>query len=278
MSNKMETISSGGKPLSDEELMNLLMKVRSGELSPEEAERLLNDLPGLGMDKEEYQMSTKEKKSRGYKGLGMDGPIASWYAKITQKDIEEYKSNAKLVAEQVSAGDAILEVAPGPGYLAIELAKLGHYKIVGLDISKTFVEIAQTKAKEAGVEVDFRQGNVAQMPFDEGIFDFIICKSAFKNFAEPTVALDEMYRVLKVGGKALILDLRGDVSEETVNDYVENMGLNSINSLITKWIFKFSLIKRAYTKDQFKTLASKTKFSQSEIQENQIGLEVWLEK
>jgi ubiquinone/menaquinone biosynthesis C-methylase UbiE len=222
-------------------------------------------------------MSTK-KTPKAYKGLGMDGPIATWYAKITQKNLEEFKKDAKLVTGQVSEGGTILEVGPGPGYLAIELAKLGRYKIVGLDISTKFVEIAQMKAKEADVEVDFRQGNVAQIPFDEGIFDFIICKSAFKNFAEPIMALDEMYRVLKVGSKALILDLRGDVSEETVNKYVENMGLNSVNTLFTKWIFKFMLIKRAYTKDQFKELVSKTKFSQSKIQENQIGLQVWLEK
>jgi ubiquinone/menaquinone biosynthesis C-methylase UbiE len=67
-------------------------------------------------------MSTK-KTSKGYKGLGMDGPIATWYAKITRKDIAEFKRNAKLVAEQVPEGSTVLEVAPGPGYLAIELAK-----------------------------------------------------------------------------------------------------------------------------------------------------------
>lgn len=218
------------------------------------------------------------KSPKAYKGLGMDGFIATWYAKITQKDIEEFKNNAKLVASQLSAGSTILEVAPGPGYLAIELAKLGPYKIVGLDISKKFVEIARMKAQEAGVAVDFRQGNAAEMPFAEGTFNFIICKSAFKNFAEPMAALNEMYRVLKSGGKALILDLRGDVAEETVNNYVDKMGLSSINTLLTKWTFKFMLIKRAYTKKQFEALAAKSKFGKSNIQENQIGLEVWLEK
>lgn len=218
------------------------------------------------------------KKSKGYKGMGMDGPIASWYAKITQKDIEEFKSNARLIAKQVPEGSTILEVAPGPGYLAIELAKLGRYQIVGLDISKKFVEIAQMKAQEAGVGVEFRHGNAAEMPFEAETFDFIICKSAFKNFAEPVTALNEMYRVLKVGGKALILDLRGDVAEETVNDYVDSLGLNFVNSLMTKWTFKFMLIKRAYTKAQFEELAAKSNFGRSKIQENQIGLEVWLEK
>jgi hypothetical protein len=56
------------------------------------------------------------------------------------------------------------------------------------------------------------------------------------------------------------------------------MGLSSVNALITKWIFKFTLIKRAYTKKQFEELVAKSKFSKSKVQENQIGLEVWLEK
>lgn len=47
MNNLMDSISSGSKALSDEELMELLLKVRSGELSPEQAERLLGGLPGL---------------------------------------------------------------------------------------------------------------------------------------------------------------------------------------------------------------------------------------
>jgi hypothetical protein len=50
MSHQMDTISPGGKPLSDEELMNLLIRVRRGELSPEEAERLLRDLPNFETD------------------------------------------------------------------------------------------------------------------------------------------------------------------------------------------------------------------------------------
>ncbi|MCL4296677.1 MAG: hypothetical protein KJ077_13150 [Anaerolineae bacterium] len=50
MSNTMDSISASGKPLSDEELMDLLIKVRRGELSPEEAERLLSGLPGFEAD------------------------------------------------------------------------------------------------------------------------------------------------------------------------------------------------------------------------------------
>jgi ubiquinone/menaquinone biosynthesis C-methylase UbiE len=220
-----------------------------------------------------------EKAPKGYKGLGMDGPIASWYAKSTRKNIDSYKKDAKMVAASVSEGAAILELAPGPGYLSIELAKLGHYKITGLDISKKFVEIARSNAKEAGVEIDFRQGNASQMPFDDESFDFIVCRAAFKNFAQPVTALDEMNRVLKAGKKAVILDLRKDISKETVDKHVdEELGLTGFNALLTKWIFRSMLIKRAYTKEEFMELVSKSRFKTCKILENTVGLEVWLEK
>ena len=73
---------------------------------------------------------------------------------------------------QLPPGSAVLEVAPGPGYFSIELAKLGAYSITGLDISHTFVEIAAKKAAEAGVHVEFRQGNASSMPFARQLFRF----------------------------------------------------------------------------------------------------------
>ncbi len=162
---------------------------------------------------------------KGYKGMAMEGFIAKWYAKIT-KNSEDHKLVAKRVTEYILEGSCILEVAPGPGYLAIELAKLG-YKVTGLDISKTFVEIAQAKAKEAGVEVEFRQGDAAHMPFNDETFDFIVCRAAFKNFTEPIGALNEMYRVLKFNGKASINDLRRDASQEGIEEEVKKMNLST---------------------------------------------------
>ncbi|MBX6396141.1 MAG: class I SAM-dependent methyltransferase [Alicyclobacillaceae bacterium] len=209
----------------------------------------------------------------------MEGPIARWYTKITQKSLDDYKKDAKRFAARVPEGAAILELAPGPGYLSIEFAKLGHYHITGLDISKTFVEIARAKAREAGVNVDFRHGDAARMPFDDGMFDFIVCRAAFKNFAQPIAALDEMNRVLKAGGKTVIIDLRRDVSDEVLRKYVEEeLNLNGINVLLTKWIFKSMLVKRAYTKDEFRELVSRSRFKTCQILEDTVGLEVWLEK
>ena len=62
------------------------------------------------------------------------------------------------------------------------------------------------------MNVDFRQGDAAHMPIADGRYDFIICTAAFKNFTDPVGALREMCRVLRPGGKALIIDLRRGVA------------------------------------------------------------------
>src|SRR6516225_363327 len=120
-----------------------------------------------------------------YRGVGMEGFIARWYARNTGRHKESYRKSAEVVAGQLADGASVLEVAPGPGYLAIELARLGNYRVVGLDISRSFVEMARRNAQDAGVAVTFEQGNASSMPFGPDSFDFIVCRAAFKNFSEP---------------------------------------------------------------------------------------------
>lgn len=216
--------------------------------------------------------------SKPYKGLGMEGALAKWYASLTLKSLEDFKALARRIAGQISAGNKVLEVAPGPGYCAIELAKLGNYEIVGLDISKTFIEIASVNATKAGMRVDFRRGNVSDMPFSDETFDFVLCRAAFKNFTEPKRALQEMYRVLKPGGQALIIDLRRDASKKSIAQAVDAMNVGAVNRAITKLTFRFMLLKRAYSKSEFELLIAETKFHGIEIRDDLTGLEIWLTK
>ena len=217
------------------------------------------------------------KAIKPYKGMAMEGPIAKWYAKIRDRD-PQHQTICRQVSGALPSGGRILEVAPGPGYLAIELAKPGKYQVVGLDISQSFVEIAQTKAQEAGVTVEFRHGNASNMPFEANTFDFVVCVAAFKNFTEPVPAIGEIHRVLKPGGKALISDLRGDTSAADIKTLVNNMDLNPINKLITRWTFKYILLKNAYTKTEIQQFVSQTDFASVEIHEDNVSMEIWLGK
>jgi len=215
--------------------------------------------------------------TKAYKGMAMEGPIARWYAKNARRDAE-FKGWVKRVNETLPAGGTVLELAPGPGFLSIELARSGKYQVTGLDISRTFVEIAQANARQANAAVDFRQGNASDMPFAETQFDFIICTAAFKNFTQPVQAIAEMQRVLKPGGKALIVDLRRDASRADVERMVDEMNLSWANALFTRWAFRLMLLKNAYTPDEIKQLVAQTRFRQCEIHTDTVGMEIWLTK
>src|ERR1700681_3959785 len=157
----------------------------------------------------------------------MEGMVARWYAGLrgSERQIEVYRNQASQLTEGLPAGAKVLEVAPGPGYLAIEMARLGHAHVTGLDISRTFVQIATDNARRAGVSVDFRQGDAALMPFEAESFDLIVCQAAFKNFMHPASAVDEMHRVLRRGGTAVIHDMSSDASHADIEDEVRKMEL-----------------------------------------------------
>ena len=217
-------------------------------------------------------------QDKGYKGMGMEGRIASWYARNTANDMAEFERLAERVTQMIPSGSRILEVAPGPGYLAIEIARRGSYAITGLDISKTFVEIATANARRASVEVDFRHGNASAMPFADDTFDLILCRAAFKNFSQPLEALNEMHRVLRPPGRALIIDLRKDASADDISAYIKDANIGWANSLIYKVTFRYLLIPRAYSKPQFTEMAASSRFGRAEISESGIGFEITLRK
>jgi ubiquinone/menaquinone biosynthesis C-methylase UbiE len=181
-------------------------------------------------------------RPKAHKGVGMEGFIAAWYARETAKDRDEFKGIARRIAAHIGPGARVLEVAPGPGYLAIELVKLTGCHLLGLDISRTFVRIAGDNAHQAGLRIDFERGDAADLPFPAEQFDFIVCRAAFKNFARPLAALDEMHRVLNNGGTALIIDLRRDFSRDAVNAHVRDRGV--IAGAFIKLTFNTMLKKR----------------------------------
>jgi ubiquinone/menaquinone biosynthesis C-methylase UbiE len=214
--------------------------------------------------------------AKAYIGMGMEGSIARWYERNTAKDMAEFRQLAGRIAGLLPAGSKILEVAPGPGFLAVELARRG-FAVTGLDISKTFVEIARKNAEVAGVGARFEQGNAAQMPFADRSFDFLVCRAAFKNFADPLGALKEMQRVLKPGGRGLIIDLRRDASMTDIATYVDGLGVSFFNRFLMKLTFRAMLLPRAWRMDAFSELLKQIPFRRTEIVPNAIGMEVWLD-
>jgi ubiquinone/menaquinone biosynthesis C-methylase UbiE len=175
----------------------------------------------------------------------MEGMLADWYAKNSKSEIARMEAEAAAFAARLPAGARVLDVAPGPGYLAVALAKLGPFRIAGLDISRSFVRIAKANAAAARVAIDFRHGDITAAPFATDSFDFIVCRAAFKNFANPASALCEMHRMLKPGAEAFILDMNEDATDLAIDEQVDGMKLSALDGFVIRRIFKGTLRRRA---------------------------------
>ncbi len=208
-----------------------------------------------------------------FQDLGIEGEKAKYYDRLTREHrMDEMREQARELAKHVKEEDSIPEIAPGAGYLSIELAGLGKYHITGMDMSNDLVEISKRNAKEAGAQIDFQQGNASDMPFQENAFDFIVCILAFKNFKEPGKALDEMCRVLKPEGTALIVDMKRNVSNHDLDNLADQMKVKGLEALFMKLTFKHFLRKGAYTKPEMIALAAGTGFAECVVEEGSVTL------
>ncbi len=209
----------------------------------------------------------------------MEGPMARWYARQrgSASQLEEYRQQALRLTGDLPDGADVLEVAPGPGYLAIEIARLGRSRVTGLDISRTFVALASEKAGQAGVRVDFRHGSADSLPFEAESFERIVCQAAFKNFTRPGRVLDEMHRVLRVGGTAVIQDMYRDATRADIAREVRQMRLTRLNALAVRNTLAW-LRRRAYSRQQFERLVTASVFGTGEIEVDGISIEVRLTK
>ncbi|MEQ8364101.1 MAG: bifunctional demethylmenaquinone methyltransferase/2-methoxy-6-polyprenyl-1,4-benzoquinol methylase UbiE [Cyclobacteriaceae bacterium] len=102
----------------------------------------------------------------------------------------------------------ILDVATGTGDFAIEALKLNPDKVVGVDISEGMLEVGRIKMKERKLDgkVELLYGDSENLPFEENKFDAVIVAFGVRNFENLENGLAEMLRVVRPGGKVVVLE------------------------------------------------------------------------
>ena len=107
-----------------------------------------------------------------------------------------------------------LEIGPGPGYLGLEwLKNTQGTALKGLDISADMIAVAERNAEvyQFSERVEYVQSSGAKLPFENELFDAVFTASALHEWSEPERTFNEIWRVLKQGGKLFISDFRRDM-------------------------------------------------------------------
>ncbi|HRI78797.1 MAG TPA: bifunctional demethylmenaquinone methyltransferase/2-methoxy-6-polyprenyl-1,4-benzoquinol methylase UbiE [Cyclobacteriaceae bacterium] len=102
----------------------------------------------------------------------------------------------------------ILDVATGTGDFAIEALRLRPEKIIGVDISEGMLEVGRKKLQQRELEgiIELRSGDSENLPFQDNFFDAVIVAFGVRNFENLERGLGEMLRVVRPGGKVVILE------------------------------------------------------------------------
>lgn len=125
---------------------------------------------------------------------------------------EDYRRLAReAVALGVPPGGRVLDVGTGPGFVAMEVARLLQgtgCQVVGMDLSRAMLTIAAENAAKEGLNgtLTWREGDAKAMPFDDGEFDLIVCNDSLHHWEDPLPVFDEIARVLKGDGKCVVHD------------------------------------------------------------------------
>jgi ubiquinone/menaquinone biosynthesis C-methylase UbiE len=99
-----------------------------------------------------------------------------------------------------------IDSGAGTGALALALAPLVR-EVVALDLVPELLALGREAAAEAGIaNVDFVEGDATRMPFERGSFDLAACHRTLHHIARPELAVSELARVARLGGRVLIID------------------------------------------------------------------------
>lgn len=132
----------------------------------------------------------------------------------------------------------ILDIATGTGDFAIEALALKPDRVVGVDISPGMLEQGKKKMKKRGLDhlIDMQMGDSEKLLFENNTFDAVIVSFGVRNFENLEKGLSDMYRVLKPGGKTVVVEFsrpRNFPMKQLYNFYFKSI-LPVVGKLISK--------------------------------------------
>jgi ubiquinone/menaquinone biosynthesis C-methylase UbiE len=135
----------------------------------------------------------------GHEHWQMDASAPELYERYLVPAITSVWANDLLDRVAPRRGESLLDIACGTGVVARLAAQRGHSgRLVGIDLNPAMLAVARAKS----ATVEWVQGSALDLPFEAGVFDVVLCQLGLQFFPDRPLALKEMARVLRSGGRA----------------------------------------------------------------------------
>jgi ubiquinone/menaquinone biosynthesis C-methylase UbiE len=143
-----------------------------------------------------------------------DEALTEYYSRMAKRHMNfpVKRVLGRIRAQGIERGVAV-DVGTGPGIFPIAIAeKLPGMEFIAVDLSPAMVQQAQANARERGVDdrVHFQIGSAYALPLKDKSIDLVLCVHTMHHLEDPLAFFNEAARVLKEGGKCVIVDLRRD--------------------------------------------------------------------
>jgi ubiquinone/menaquinone biosynthesis C-methylase UbiE len=169
----------------------------------------------------------------------------------------------------------VLDIGTGPGFVAIEVAKLLEgtgSQVVGMDLSQAILTLAAENATKVGLNgtLSWREGDAKAMPFKDGEFDLIVSNDSLHHWDDPLLVFDEIARVLKDGGRCIIHDSKR-LQRRWPWLFVKTISLTIPRDFRVHW---WNSIKSSYTADELRAILERSRLTGWRIEEDLMDLTI----
>ena len=188
----------------------------------------------------------------------------------------EYRQLARQAVDLgVPARGKVLDMGTGPGFVAIEVARLlagSDRQVVGMDLSGAMLALAAENAAQARLDgtVSWREGDVKAMPFGDGEFDVIVSNDSLHHWDDPQPVFNEIARVLKEDGRCIIADSKR-LQHWWPWFVVKAISLGIPRDFRVHW---WNSIRSSYTRDELRAILERSRLTGWRIEEGFMDLEV----
>lgn len=210
------------------------------------------------------------KKSISGQGMNFPDEVAL-YSKQWPLAKPYYRSIAKKALKLKPDANDIVDIGTGPGFIAIQLAKLTGKKIKAVDLAPNMLKKANELAAKEGVQIETIEADCRKLPFKDASIDLVVSNSLIHMFEDVLPFFKELKRIVRPGGKALIQDFRRNtwaialrLADFQSNVILKNKPLDGLGTVI----------KASFTKEELDSLLREAGLTSFYIKEKILQQEI----